>query len=314
MCSCKTMEPVNSRKFAVKTDWRNFSRCFCAVAWTLLFSSCQLRTEPEIDNSVMKKIDRHRPASLEFWKTITIQGRSALDFSSFVTAMLIPTDVTISFRLVPTTEGGTTVKTRFQLKPGKSYGFGSAVPISSDGYFVTAAHCVGKQGSTIQVLTKPASPPLSLSLAHVVWRSDETNPDEPDLAILHAPIKSDLFVTLASQATLKIGTPVLTSGYGSFKKSHSGGHLQSITNPKLAPTGVTWRELTHTALTTPGDSGGPILSKERQLLGISSQIILTNPGWLPFDLGSLGYDHGVCFVPDAQWLNSIIQRHRSKRQ
>ncbi|MDB6071524.1 MAG: protease Do [Verrucomicrobiales bacterium] len=290
-----------------------FLRCLAAVAVPFLAASCQHEPTPESVKPIYAKIDRKRPASLEFWKTKSIQGREALDYGSRVSAMLAPTDITISLRTVRTADGGATVKCGFQGKPGKSYGFGSAVPISKDGYFLTAAHCVGQKGSTIQILAKTASPPVTLSLARVVWRSDETNPAEPDLAILHAPIKPEISVRIASPGLLKTGTPILTSGYGSFKKSWAGGRIQSITAPQTAPTGVTWRELTHSAPFTPGDSGGPILSEDGELVGINSQIVLTTPGWLPFGLGSFGYDRGICFVPDPVWLDSIIQRDRTSR-
>lgn len=282
-----------------------------AVTAALLLPSCQHEPTPENLKPIYAKIDRKRPASLEDWNTKTIRGHNALNYGASVAAMLAPRDITISVRTVPTPDGGTIVKCGFQGKPGKSYGFGSAVPISKDGYFLTAAHCVGPKGSTLQILAKTTSPPVTLTLARVVWRSNETNPAEPDLAILHAPIKPEVVVSLAPQETLKPGTPLLTSGYGSFKKSWAGGRLQSITTPQTAPTGVTWRELTHSAPFTPGDSGGPILSSTGDLIGINSQIVLATPGWLPFGLGPLAYDRGICFIPDPLWLQGIIQSDRA---
>lgn len=284
-----------------------------AVTAALLFPSCQHEPTPENLKPIYAKIDRKRPASLEYWNTKTIRGRNAPDYGSRVSAMPAPRDATISLRTVSAAHGGTTVKCHFQGKPGKSYGFGSAVPLSIDGYFLTAAHCVGQKGSTLQILTNTTSPPVSLALARVVWRSDETNPAETDLAILHAPIKPEITVNLAPQDTLKTGTPVLTSGYGSFKTSWAGGQLLFISSPQTAPTGVTWRELSHTAPFTPGDSGGPILSSTGELVGINSQIVLSTLGSFPFGLGPLAYNRGISFIPDSDWLNSIIQRDRASR-
>ena len=139
-----------------------------AVTAALLFPSCQHEPTPENLKPIYAKIDRKRPASLEYWNTKIIRGRNALDYGSRVSAMLAPRDATISLRTVSAAHGGTTVKCRFQGKPGKSYSFGSAVPLSIDGYFLTAAHCVGQKGSTLQILANTTSPPVSLALARVV--------------------------------------------------------------------------------------------------------------------------------------------------
>ena len=304
---------MNSSEPPQKQIRRVFFQGFAIVTAALLFPSCKQIPTPENNKPLFAKVDGLRPASLEFWKTKTIQGWNALDYASNVAAILASLDIQFSLATVRTADGSTTVKINFQGKPGKTLGFGSAVPISSDGYFLTAAHCVGKKGSTIQILAKTTSPPVSLSVARVVWRSDQTHPDEPDLAILHAPIKPEIPLRIGALDRLKTGTPILISGFGSFKKSWAGGRLHSITEPQTAPSGVTWRKLTHTAPFTPGDSGGPMLSGDGELLGINSELVLTKPRWLPFALGPYGYDHGVSFIPDPHWLSSIIQRDRSRR-
>ncbi len=285
----------------------------------LLLSSCQQLSARKNDQRVHAVTDRLRPLSLEKWKRKTIKGEDALNYASSVAAILLPMDVEVSLSTVKLADGRDVVKSTLRGdKSGlrghtsQSYSFGTAVPISQDGYFLTAAHCIGKKSSTIQILAKTASPPVSLSVARIVWRSDEINPNEADLAVLHAPVKPEIHVKPAAWDRLKIGNPILTSGYGSFKKSWAGGRLRSINEPRTAPSGVTSTEVTHTAPFTPGDSGGPILSEDGELIGINSQMVLTTSGWLPFALGRLRYDHGVCFIPDSDWLNSILQRDRSR--
>lgn len=301
------------RKPPAITIRQSFLHGLAAVAVSLLFSSCQHKATLGNLKPIYAKIDRERHASLEPWKTITIQDRSAIDFGTSVSAMLASLDVKISLFTVRTADEPVRVTIKMKGKPGKSVDFGSAVPISSDGYFLTAAHCVGKKGSTIQLLVQTASPPVTLSVARVVWRSDDTAPNEPDLAILHTPIKPEVFVRLAAQDGLKTGMPILASGFGSIQKNWAGGYLLSITPPQPAPSGVIWRKLTHSAPFTPGDSGGPMLSAEGELLGINTSLVLTKSKWLPFGLGPWHYEHGVSFIPDPAWLNSIIQSDRAWR-
>lgn len=70
--------------------------------------------------------------------------------------------------------------------------------------------------------------------ARVVWRGGESQ-DQPDLALIHAPLTPHTTIAMAPLETLKRNLPVLTSGVGSngfptLKQGESGGRMAEIGN------------------------------------------------------------------------------------
>ncbi|WP_395740322.1 trypsin-like peptidase domain-containing protein [Prosthecobacter sp.] len=142
----------------------------------------------------------------------------------------------------------------------------------------------------------------------IVWRGN-VQKGEPDLALIHAPLTPYRTHKLAGFDELKKGPPIFTCGNVGEKRpgiAYSGGCVTSLGPVMANPPGARWRLLEHTATVTPGDSGGPVIEAGGQVLGINTRA--------SFDLGHdrLRNYHGVSVAPDSAWIQSLIERHRSR--
>ncbi|MFC4456315.1 S1C family serine protease [Deinococcus sonorensis] len=140
-------------------------------------------------------------------------------------------------------------------------GIGSGVLISADGSVLTAYHVVYDSKLLVAVTLDKKRYPVT------VVGFDEAH----DLALLKINIQNAPFVPLAAQPP-KVGQPALAIGNagGNFLLPKSGQLLGLDTGSERAdfPSGT----LKMSAPLMPGDSGGPILNSEGQLIGITSYI------------------------------------------
>ena len=85
---------------------------------------------------------------------------------------------------------------------------GSAVPISPDGYFITADHVLSRSEGRNVFVVHGQQGGLRATRARIVWRSAST-----DLALLHIPVATPRYYTWTSpDRWLPAGTPVIHSG------------------------------------------------------------------------------------------------------
>jgi S1-C subfamily serine protease len=196
--------------------------------------------------------------------------------------------------------------------------YGSAVPVSRDGYFLTAAHCLGDPHLQLAVVTK--SHRVVKTPARVVWTG---HPTGPDLAIIHAPIEQPIepFI-LADLGKLRRGDSVALSGWSSWPlRAMAAGRIVRVSPPRLEPSGITWRSIRHDAPFAVGDSGGPLVTSDGRLAGINVQMrygpfatfrALTGVG--DSRRHPLPGATGESFAPDADWLNRTIVVDRSAQR
>lgn len=142
---------------------------------------------------------------------------------------------------------------------------GSAVPISPDGYFLTADHVLATaEGRNIHVIygTKGS---LGTARARVVRRWDDG-----DLALIHAPMPTPHYYEWTpSGQSLPTGTGVMHAGIATGFRSPSGklitpvGPDRSFGRPQ---------RFKHDIPLEPGDSGGPVVDSRGLLVGVNSAV------------------------------------------
>jgi S1-C subfamily serine protease len=146
----------------------------------------------------------------------------------------------------------------FKGKRPKNFEFflGSAAALSEPGYFLTAAHNVVGEDN-IWLVSKSREDPY-YGRASVVWVMKK-----PDLALVHmeaSPLKC--FNVMSN--TPRVDSLVILGGHRggcSAGKIVSVKHRIAGNNPYL--------EIEHTSPFVRGDSGGPLITPEGQLLGIN---------------------------------------------
>lgn len=140
---------------------------------------------------------------------------------------------------------------------------GSAIPISPDGYFMTADHVLARSGGRNVFVIHGQEGPLRASKARIVWRSAST-----DLAVLHIPVATPRYFTWTSpDKWLPAGTPVFHSGIATGFRSEPGKLVTSI-----PPGGGNAARFKHDIPLEPGDSGGAVVDAHGQLVGVNSAV------------------------------------------
>jgi hypothetical protein len=202
----------------------------------------------------------------------------------------------------------------------KLLGSGSCVPVTADGYYLTAAHMLTAPDTNATpshlVLMAADSNGRGVAVrARVVWTTpipeahDEAGTittDTPDLAIIHAPIRPLLVATIQPPDSLTDGQPVLggrpvaEADLTPERYPFYGGHIRDTKQVELD--GVRLTSVRLIASSARGDSGGPILAADGRLVAITSG---STPWW------GRRFCAGWTIDPDS--LERIIQADRRSR-
>lgn len=176
--------------------------------------------------------------------------------------------------------------------------FGAATPISDDGYFLTAAHCV--EQVPVLVIGAAGRGPSREIAGIVIWRGAPDRPDA-DLAVVYAPGLATPALPWSTRATPE-GTPVLCCGAGTTAVRAAGGTILAGDQPttELAD-GPTVTTIGIAVPVIPGDSGGPCVLADGTLLGVS---VRASAGPEP---------KGTVLRPDPAWITELVARDRAAR-
>jgi S1-C subfamily serine protease len=290
-------------------------RCGALVfmaAMALLFSGCRnmAQTADEEVTRVGAILNARRPASLRDWRHKSIDGENVRGYVLSRTALLVPPNMTMTVRMQDSPDH---VRRYDALFTGRGTVFfaGSAVPLTSDGYFLTASHCLDDAVPGIVAINGDGE--LRSATSRVVWRGHEREGD-PDLALLHAPLAPVATLRLAGLPGPEKGSAVLTAGFGShgfpdMRAGVSGGQVLHLGPIRVRPNGARWREIAHSAPTAQGDSGGPVIDAKGRLQAITTEL----RGWRVFMKKSddLWFYRGIAMCPDAEWIQSLIDMDRA---
>ena len=176
---------------------------------------------------------------------------------------------------------------------------GSAVPISEDGYFLTADHVLAKMAGRNVFLIYGQGGRLAPAKARVVWRSEAS-----DLALLHIPVRTPYFYRWTPpEQWLPAGTRVIHGGIATGFKS-GDGKLGTTLAPQGTFTGN--RTFKMDIPLQPGDSGGPVVDAYGRLVGINSAVEFLVPMETAFFVDSEGNR------PNTRHIDTVMELDRSR--
>jgi S1-C subfamily serine protease len=176
---------------------------------------------------------------------------------------------------------------------------GSAVPISADGYFLTADHVLAKsKGRNVFILYGKQGNLLPY-MARIVSRDKIS-----DLAVLHCSAKTPYFYEWTpAEQWLPEDTILVHGGIATGAKFMSG-KLATMLSPEGFFTGT--RNFRMDLPLQPGDSGGPVVDAFGRLVGVNSAVEFLVPMETPFFLSSEGNR------PSVRAINSLIAKDRAR--
>lgn len=176
---------------------------------------------------------------------------------------------------------------------------GSGVPITGDGYFLTADHVLASSDGRNVFVIYGRQGRLGATKARIVWRSASG-----DLALLHTPIETPQYYEWTpSDQWLPRGSPVMHAGIATGFKSSSGKLITGI-SPESGISGI--RRFKHDIPLEPGDSGGAVVDARGLLVGVNSAVEFLVP------LETAFFIESEANRPNVRKLMGIIARDRKK--
>ena len=197
-------------------------------------------------------------------------------------------------------EIGSWVKGKFSMKNApKDADGGSAAPITSDGYFLTADHVLANSpGKNVFIIYSRGGKILNRKV-RIVWRSQAD-----DLAILHLDEKTPYYYNWTPpEQWLSPGRAVIHGGM-STGFSSAPGKLRTALRPE--GTFTRNRPFKIDIPLRPGDSGGPIVDSYGNLIGINSAVEFLIPLETAIFIDSEGNR------PNTRKIDSIISKDRRR--
>jgi S1-C subfamily serine protease len=186
--------------------------------------------------------------SVKFWTVVFVVGYSLLTFAADWALVVKPVE-----KQVPRLE---------MLEDGKdSPGICSGVVLNIDpGVLLTAAHCIPSGDKKTYSITANGRDAEVLKVNRIL-----------DLAVLKFHRKSEEAMTLASD-TPPIGTEVAVAGFG-FGIEKLAIQFGRVSQSRNDETKTLWVNVDSLF----GDSGGPVINEQGQLVGMTSKIYSNGP-------------------------------------
>ena len=281
--------------------------CRVAAATALVVAVVACQSGP-VSKGTVESLMLAKSSNLEHWDDASVRRLSV------ATALLIADHAVI----VRKRAGGMYLKKRTAAC--------SAVPVSSDGYYVTANHCLSSTLPLAVVVRVDPGGSWKVLKKHprTVWRA---GPDtDVDLALFQLDFKPPVVLPLADVGTLRVrqriasaGWSVLVARNGSerLRKASADlgwvwdGRILSVARARNSPTGSTFRIVRHDTALAPGDSGGPMIDAAGRLIGINVGGSFNIPvNGNPVRMRAASYAGAKAVALDAEWLRATIERDR----
>ena len=156
-----------------------------------------------------------------------------------------------------------------QASTGRGYGSaGSGVVLTEDGYIITNAHVVAGAREVTVMFHDNRTLPASLVGFHAV----------EDLAVLKVDASGLTPAQFGDSSVLRIGEPVAALGDSlGYRATFTDGIVSSL-DREVEVEGVTMSLIQTTAAINYGNSGGPLLNRYGQVVGINTIKIVTEDG------------------------------------
>lgn len=191
----------------------------------------------------------------------------------------------------------------------ESWSRSSAAAITTDGYFLTASHCLRPNWLIIRRGADKDFAPL-----RVVWRSDDDAEEAVDLAIVHAAVHVDSAFEWTADAAGVRGDPVVGGGVAYLGSDEGpsfwgGKILGRVEIAVRSGNGERpWIVIAHDGPIAMGDSGGPLTDMRGRLLAISISHLPPGKSWC-------GFAAPCAFAvrPDVTFIASRIEEDRRRR-
>ena len=262
-------------------------------------------------------------AGIEEWRGRTIGGEPLLQSTMLHTAIMLTGWDSIEVASQSDESGTVTARVDF-ISKSEGAAYGSAVPVAKDGYFLTAGHCVDGQHPTLVTFEiKAGNYHMVKADARVIWRGDGAS-GEPDLALIHAPVRVGKVFRLVDFNKLRSREAIAATGWSGISKGRplsvsAAGRILAVSEPIGEAPDLVWHAIRHDLPIRPGDSGGPLIDWNGKLVGINAGLGLSPLNRLR-SLANLerfrdryaGY-RAIAYHPDPSWLARTIQRDRARR-
>jgi S1-C subfamily serine protease len=260
------------------------SRGFPAVGGLALLASLALggcREAPEATPE--QKLASFAPVA-----ALTIGRQPVATFARNRTGLLIGGAAVVGASVV---DGAWAIDFAAGVPADASVDLATALAISPDGYLLTCAHAVLRE--PLFLCTSDGQTAQTLPV-RVVWRGDPSA-TATDLAIIQVDTYFSSVCRWADPGSVLPGVPVIGWGRGG-----AAGHLVSGYSEKRRHGLGSWVAC-HDMPTCGGDSGGPVMTTDGAVIGITSRI-----------KGTVGPHTGTTEVvrPDLDWLFRAIDRDR----
>jgi S1-C subfamily serine protease len=177
---------------------------------------------------------------------------------------------------------------------------GTAAAIDKRGYFLTAAHCVGK-GQFWLVFLREGK--LQVEHARIVWRGDvkKRGPDLAVLCVSHPIGQTFEWASDFTNGAQVVDVGLTLDGHSQvLKEQCMAGRVLKVSKGFGASPDFT--VLSHTSPLRHGDSGGPLVLSDGRLLGINVSATIDFE-WSHF---SFEPEHSEAHRPDLAWLQEVI--------
>ncbi len=268
---------------------------------------------------ISKSLSAMKAERLEGWENVVVDGRPLLESLEQRVPTVFVNAVPFSGKV-----DGVPAIVPFGARKG---GVAVVVPVAEDGYFLTAAHVVRRKSSLTIVLDvswQDGKAKIEAAPARIVWEPTSFWVGGPDFAVVHADVGSLAPFKIDAELP-RIDDPIVTAGSPSIVRTESArllcsaGRILSVDGRSASRSAPAFVAVRHDAPTAPGDSGGPVLDRKGNLIGISSYSRVPirnwvagflNPGRTQFDMRGF---YSVAFMPDPDWLREVIERDRRSR-
>jgi S1-C subfamily serine protease len=267
------------------------NRGFYLTLILFLLGGCSLATQPT---------DVERTRSFQAYQFSQIDGQTLESFVRGRTAVILS-----GMPIAGATAQGETMTIDLARRSSESLEIGHACAIASDGYFLTADHCL--EGS-IHYLVWSDGRMAHIAEPRIVAREFDAT-THLDLAVIHVDATLAKVFEWSDEGDLTAGRAAIAVGFRELRKlgEHRGSLLPMFLAGKITgvlPCGAEARIVRSDLPFRNGDSGGPLISADGKLLGVHSYSVTD---WFKAPVAG-------AVRPDLGWVDRVLGKDRGVRE